>query len=120
MVVDTAAEPGKFRPKLAVAPVIDTVTERFTVPPGPLQASVKLVVVVSGPVLAVPLVARAPLQPPEAAQVVALLELQVRFETLPLTTLAGLAATFTVGGGGVTVTVTVWLAEPPAPVHVRV
>jgi hypothetical protein len=70
-------------------------------------------------VLWVPLVALAPLQPPEAVQEVALVELQVSVAALPLVTEAGFAASVTVAAG-MTVTVAVAiLLLPPAPVHVK-
>ena len=75
---------------------------------------------VSAPVLAVPLVALTPLQPPDAVHAVAFVVLQVSVDEAPLATLAGLMPRLTVGAGGVTVTVTVWFAEPPGPVQVRV
>jgi hypothetical protein len=53
-------------------------------------------------------------------QVVALVVDQLRVEALPLATLPGLALRLTVGSGGVTVTVVVWLADPAAPVQVNV
>jgi hypothetical protein len=54
-------------------------------------------------------------------QAVALVEVQVRVDALPLVTLEGLALNDTVGAGGVeTVTVVDCAAEPPAPVQVRV
>jgi hypothetical protein len=49
----------------------------------------------------VPLVAFVPVQPPEAAHEVALVEDQVTTETLPEVMLAGLAEIVTVGGTGV-------------------
>ena len=53
----------------------------------------------------VPLVALAPLHPPEAVHEVALVEDQVTVELLPDVMLAGLAEIVTVGGGiGVDVT----------------
>jgi len=51
---------------------------------------------------------------------VALLEVQVRVDALPLLMLAGLALNDTVGAGDDTVTVADCDAEPPAPVQVRV
>ena len=77
---------------------------------------------VKAPVLAEPLTAFVPDQAPEAVQLVALVELQVSVEALPLATLVGFAVSVTVGAGGfeVTVTVAVWLAVPPAPVQVNV
>ena len=77
-------------------------------------------VAASAPVLAVPLVAFAPLQPFDAVQAVAFDVDHVSVEELPLVTLVGFAPRFTVGIGGVTVTVVVWLAEPPAPLQLRV
>jgi hypothetical protein len=53
-------------------------------------------------------------------QAVALLEVQVRVDALPLLMLAGLALNDTVGAGDDTVTVADCDAEPPAPVQVRV
>lgn len=63
-------------------------------------------VAVTTPVEAVPLVAWPPLHPPEAPQLVALVELQVRVEEPPLGTLDGLAVIVT-DGAELTVTVTV-------------
>ena len=54
-------------------------------------------------------------------QLVALVEVQVRVDALPLLTLAGLALKDTVGAAGAdTVTVADCDAEPAAPVHVSV
>ena len=58
----------------------DTVAVWLTLPPAPEHASVKLVVALSAPVVCVPLVALLPLQPPDAVQLVALVELQVSAE----------------------------------------
>jgi hypothetical protein len=69
----------------------------------------------------VPLVALAPLHPPEAVQEVALVELHVSVELPPLEIDVGLAEMVTVGAGVPAVTVTVALAAgdvPPAPVQV--
>jgi hypothetical protein len=73
-------------------------------------------------VLADPDTASAPLQPPEAVQLVALLATQVRVELLPLVTLLGLALRDTLGGDAAAETVTVadCDAVPPAPVQVSV
>jgi hypothetical protein len=83
---------------------------------------VKLVVAASGDVDWLPSTALAPLQPPEAVQLVAFVELQVKVDAAPLAMMAGLAVSATVGGGGGTPTETVtdWLEEPPAPVQVNV
>jgi hypothetical protein len=77
-------------------------------------------VALSAPVDCEPLVARAPVQPPEAVQAVALVEVQVRVELDPLTTLVGLAWSETLGGSAETETVTDCAAVPPGPVHVKV
>jgi hypothetical protein len=100
-----------------------TVTEAMWLPPPPVQASVNVVAALSAPVVALPLVVSAPLQPPEAVQALAFVELQVSVAAAPLTTAAGLAVSAIVGGGGVTaVTVTVEIAGlvPEAPAHVSV
>jgi hypothetical protein len=66
-------------------------------------------------VLCVPLVALVPLQPPEAVQELASVELHVSVEALPRLTDAGFAASATVGvPGTVTVAVAILLL-PPAP-----
>jgi hypothetical protein len=78
-------------------------------------------VAVSAPVLLVPLVANAPLQPPEAAQAVAFVELHVNVEAAPLAMPLGETANVAVGTGLAAVdTVTVAVATvlaPPAPVQ---
>ena len=67
-----------------------------------------------------PLTAFVPLHAPEAVQEVALLEVQVKVEPLPLVTLVGLALIDTLGGVADTVTVADCDAEPPGPVQVSV
>src|SRR5262245_46018217 len=71
-----------------------------------------------------PEVACVPLQPPEAVQLVAFVELHCRVVCPPLTTLVGLAPKVSVGagvgvgvgvGGAVTVTATDLLTDPPLP-----
>ena len=61
-----------------------------------------------------------PLQPPEAAQAVALVEDQLNIDVAPLATVLGLALNVTVGAAEVTVTVADCDALPPAPVQVTV
>jgi hypothetical protein len=69
-------------------------------------------------VVNVPEVPRAPVQPPDAAQVCALLDDQLRFEVPPLAIWAGLAEIVTVGAGTApTATVADCVVEPPAPVQ---
>ena len=60
-----------------------------------------------------------PLQPPEAVQFVALVELHVSVAAEPLARLVGLAPRLTVGGGA-TVSVTLRDADPLWPVQLRV
>ena len=79
-------------------------------PPAPVQVSVNTVVVVKVGVFAEPLVASAPLQPPEAAQEVAFVDNQVSADALPLVTVLGLADSVMVGAGVVTETVAVCVA----------
>ena len=91
----------------------------MAVPPGPVQASAKLLLAfVSGPVLALPEVGRLPPQAPLALQLVALVDDQLSVALLPLSTTFGLALRAIVGalGGGaaLTVTLTLWLDEPPS------
>jgi hypothetical protein len=74
---------------------------------------------VRAPVDFEPLVARLPDQPPEALQLVALVEDQLSVELPPLAIVLGLALSVTVGVGEVTVTVADWPALPPVPVQVN-
>ena len=96
-----------------------TVTDWLALPPPPLQLSVKVLVMVSGPRGSLPEVALFPVQAPEAVQEVAFVEDHVRVENPPLVTDVGFAVSDTVGTGGVTVTVADALAVPPAPVQAR-
>ena len=73
---------------------------------------------VSTPVVCDPLSGRLPLQPPLAAQLVALFAVQVRVELLPGGDLdLGPALKETVGAPADTVTVVDWEAVPPGPVQ---
>ncbi len=97
-----------------------TVTVWLISPPGPAQLSVNAVDAASTPVAAAPFTGRAPLQPPEAVQAVAFVVVQARFDCWPATIVPGSAVSVSVGaagGGATTVTLTVWLVEPPLPVH---
>ena len=77
--------------------------------------------VVSAPVLILPLVDSVPDQPPEAVQLLALVEDQLSIADPPLLTLVGLALRLTVGLTEVeTLTVTDCVALPPAPLQVSV
>ena len=66
-------------------------------PPVPVHVSVKVVVIVSAPVLRLPLVGVEPLQPPEAAHEVAPVELQLSVVEPPLPMLVLAALSDTVG-----------------------
>jgi len=83
-----------------------TVTVTACDPPGPVQFSVKLVVLPSAAVVALPLVNCIPLQPPDAAQLLAFVALQLSVVVAPLAIAVGLAVKVTVGGGGAAVTLT--------------
>ena len=75
----------------------------------------------SAPVLWEPETGWAPLQLPDAVQVVAFVALQSRTEDAPALIVAGVTSRVTIGAGGpVTDTVTVSAAVPPGPVQVRV
>ena len=91
-------------------------------PPAPVQVSVNTVVAVTAGVFADPLVASAPLQPPEAVQDVAFVVDQVSADALPLATVLGFADSVMVGAGVVTETVAVCVALlllPLPPVQER-
>jgi len=60
-----------------------------------------------------------PLQPPDAAQDVALVLDQVSVAEPPEFTLLGVALSLTVGAAGATVTVTDCVADPPDPLQVN-
>ena len=71
--------------------------------------------------LALPLVASLPDQPPEALQLVAFVDDQLRVDDAPLLMLAGVAVRLTVGAAGAdTLTVTDCVALPPVPLQVSV
>ena len=75
-------------------------------------------VLLSAPVLLLPLMARAPLQPPEAVQPVALVELQLSVDEPPFGTNIGLADN---DAAGMTLTVAdTGVLVPPAPLQVMV
>jgi hypothetical protein len=111
---------AQLRAAVPVGCAIETVADCAAVPPAPVQVRVNLVVVDSAPVPALPEGLSVPLQPPEAAQEVALVEDQVNVEVPPLATVVGLALRVTIGAGVVTVTVADCEALPPAPVQLRV
>jgi hypothetical protein len=79
-------------------------------PPAPVQVNVKPVLALSAAVIFDPLVLSEPLQPPEAVQVVALVELQLRVALPPAEMVIGVALKVTVGAG-----VDEPLLPPPPP-----
>ncbi len=91
-----------------------------TLPPLPAQASVKLELAVSAPVLWVPEVPFAPPQAPDAVQLVALVVVQDKLDAFPDCTLVGNAVSVNVGSVAFTVTAAVCDSDPPTPVHVSV
>jgi hypothetical protein len=82
-----------------------TVAARL-VPPAPLHDTVYVAGATNAPVLCVPLVASAPLHPPAAVQVVALLELQVSVAAVSLATLDAELLRETLGASVADVTLT--------------
>jgi hypothetical protein len=70
------------------------------VPPAPVHVREYAVFAVNAPVLWLPLVANAPVQPPEAVQDVALAELQFSIAAPPLLTAVGDAVIDAAGAGG--------------------
>ncbi len=100
------------------APATATVAAALSLPPVPEQVRLYVVLPV-GETLCVPLVLLAPVHPPLAVQLVALVVDQVRVLLWPVAMVSGLAVSVTVGAG-TTVTVTDFPALPPEPVQVRV
>ena len=99
-----------------------TVTERFALPPGPVQLRVKVLVEVRLPRVSLPVSALVPLQAPEAVHAVALALLQVRVLLPPTATLRALAERVKLGPppAAVTATLTERLATPQVRVKVLV
>jgi hypothetical protein len=93
-------------------------------PPGPVQVNTYVVVLVSAPVLRLPLVAKLPPQPPEppvAVHVVALVEFQLNIEEPPLGIVVGAAVKVTVGVEDATTVTVAWagVLVPPGPEQTR-
>jgi len=108
-------------PPAATTGLTVTVTDWLALPPEPLQVRAYVWLLVREPVLKLPLIPLLPDQPPEALQLVALVDDQLSVEDEPLLMLPGLAVRLTVGGGGAdTLTVTDLLALPPDPLQVSV
>jgi hypothetical protein len=93
--------------------------ESLAEPPAPVQVSTNIVVAERAPLVALPLVAFVPDQPPDAVQVVAFVLAHDNAAVAPLATLAGDALRLTVGAA-TTVTVFESLPEPAGPVQVSV
>lgn len=109
-----------LRLTMSTGAVTVTVADCDALPPSPVQVRSYSVVLVSAPVDHVPLVATAPLQPPEAVHAVASVEFHVNSELAPVVTVEGAAVNVTVGAGAVTTTWADCEAAPPDPVQVRV
>ncbi len=86
----------------------------------PVHVKVNFVELLRETVVFEPLTGSVPAQPPDAMQIVALVDVQIKVDTDPLFTVVGLAARVTEGAGAVTDTVMPWVATPPGPEHVRV
>ena len=89
------------------------------VPPVPVQVNEYDVVAVRALVLWLPLVASAPLQPPEAVHDVALVELHVSVEAAPPATAVGFADSVTVAAGTPLTVAEATLLVPPVPAQVN-
>lgn len=107
--------------KVNVGTGVVTVTFAVCValPPAPVQVKTNAVFAVSAPLTAVPLTARAPDHPPLAVQAVVLVDDHVNVTVLPERTVEGDALKVTVGSGK-TLTVADCVADPPAPVQLKV
>ena len=106
-----------------VSPDIDggkitpTVTLEVAVPLGPVHERLNVVVAASAPVEVLPLVARAPDQPPEAVHELVFVEIHESVDEAPALTVEGVAVNDVMTGGGITDTVTLDVAVPPIPLH---
>jgi hypothetical protein len=97
-----------------------TITDCKEVPPAPAQVSSYSVVLVSAPVLQVPLAATAPCHPPDAVHAVALAAFHVKVDSAPLAIVVGDAVSVIAGPGAfATTTLTDWVACPPVPLQVK-
>ena len=106
-----------------VVDVMLTVTDFEDEPPAPVHARVNVLAWLSAAVSSVPDTALAPVQAPEAVQLVAFVADQVSVDFPPAVTDVGLAPSVTIGAGvdaAATVTDAERLAVPPAPVHASV
>jgi hypothetical protein len=97
-----------------------TVADWLAEPPSPVHVNSYSVVLVSAPVDQVPLVATAPVQPPDAVHAVAAVEDHVIVALPPLATVVGAAVIVTVGFPETTATWADCEVAPPTPVQVSV
>jgi hypothetical protein len=104
---------------VAAGTTVTVAVATLLVPPAPVQISEYDVVAVIAPVLCVPLIDLAPLQPPEAVHDVALVELHVSVEVPPLATEVGFADSVTVAIPGTVTVAVATLLVPPAPTQVK-
>jgi hypothetical protein len=99
-----------------------TVTDCAALPPSPEQVSTYVAVAARFERSSEPCCDLEPVHAPLAVQLVALVEFQLNVVAAPFVSVEGVAASVTVGAGaalgGRTVTSTVWVAVPPAPVQV--
>src|SRR5262245_39184246 len=93
----------------SVDAVAVTLADTLALPPAPVQVRGKSVLALSAPLDWLPEVALVPDQPPEAVQLLALVEDQVSVEAPPLRTDVGFAVNDTVGGGFAPVAATVYV-----------
>jgi hypothetical protein len=91
--------------KVGAAPDTVTVADWVALPPGPAQVNVKVSLWVSAPVDIDPLIGSAPLQAPDALQLVALVDDQLIVVAVLLGIVLELAPILTVGAGWITDTV---------------
>jgi hypothetical protein len=117
----TAAPPVATTAGVAVSTAVGTtltvMLAGLLAPPGPVQVSEYVVLMATAGIVCEPLADWVPLQPPEASQEVALVELHVSVVAPPAATTRGFAVIVAVA-----VTFTVALAGelvPPGPVQVR-
>jgi hypothetical protein len=91
--------------KVGAAPDTVTVADWVALPPGPAQVNVKVSLWVSAPVDIDPLIGSAPLQAPDALQLVVLVDDQLIVVAVLLGIVLELAPILTVGAGWITDTV---------------
>ncbi len=95
-----------------------TVVDWAAVPPGPMQVRINSVVPLSGAVVCEPLVGTRPLQPPEAVQLLAWSDCQLRMVVSPALSVVACAIRLTEGAGSVTMTSADCEDAPPGPLQV--